>query len=163
MCHNLYLIDSKEGENFQFTNMKKKHMKRDLLNRSQIMSRIKSSNTLIEQKLRHALWNIGLRYRKNDRTVFGTPDIVFRKKKIAIFCDSEFWHGKKYLEGERFKTNITFWEDKIKCNIQRDIKVNETLQADGWTVIRFWGKEIEKNISECVLTIISIYKEANAA
>jgi DNA mismatch endonuclease, patch repair protein len=143
--------------------MNKKKSCKAPMSRSEIMSRIKSKNTSIEKKLAKAMWTAGLRYRKNVRTIYGTPDFVFKSKKIAIFCDSEFWHGKKFIEGEYFKTNITFWEDKIKRNIQHDIKVNDTLKANGWRVIRFWGKEIEKNLSECILKIISVYKEANAA
>ena len=73
------------------------------------------------------------------------PDIVFRKQKVAIFCDSEFWHGKKYLEGQRFKKNAEYWETKIKNNIKRDKKVNEILKKDGWTVLRFNGEDITKN------------------
>ena len=77
--------------------MKKKKLP---INRSENMSRIKNKNTSIELLLRKELWKRGLRYRVNDKSIFGKPDIVFKRKKIAIFCDSEFWHGKKFLEGE---------------------------------------------------------------
>jgi DNA mismatch endonuclease (patch repair protein) len=130
---------------------------------SKTAKKIKSKNTTIELLLGKAMWAKGLRYRKNCKDIFGKPDFCFRSKKIAIFCDSEFWHGKKYLEGERFKINIAFWEEKIKRNIQRDLEVNEILKDKGWIVIRFWGKEIEKNLSECMFKIISVYKEANVA
>jgi DNA mismatch endonuclease (patch repair protein) len=107
--------------------------------------KIKSKNTKIELVLRKELWKMGYRYRIHDKTVAGTPDIVFRKQKLAIFCDSEFWHGKKYLEGQKFKKNAFYWESKIKNNIERDKKVNETLKKEGWTVLRFWGEDIIKN------------------
>ena len=97
---------------------------------------------------------MGYRYRIHDKTVFGKPDIVFRKQKVAIFCDSEFWHGKKYLNGEKFKTNARFWETKIKRNIGRDKEVNESLKSEGWTVLRFWDIEIRKNIDFCVEDVI---------
>jgi len=105
-----------------------------------------------------ALWCSGMRYYKNDKTIFGKPDFVFRGKKIAIFCDSEFWHGYNYLvKGERFKTNIDFWEKKILYNINRDKKVNEKLEKDGWIVLRFWGEQIKKDIDNCVKQIKEIY------
>lgn len=103
--------------------------------------------------LRKELWKRGYRYRINDKTVFGKPDIVFRKQKVAIFCDSEFWHGKKYLNGEKFKTNTDFWENKIKRNIKRDKEVNERLKAECWTVLRFWGGDIKKELILCINTI----------
>ena len=121
---------------------------------SKTAKKIKNKNTKIERLLAKAMWNAGLKYRKNCKDVFGKPDFCFKGKKIAIFCDSEFWHGKKFLEGERFKTNSDFWEEKIKRNIERDKKVNERLKSEGWTVLRFWGKDIEKNTQKCVNEII---------
>ena len=117
---------------------------------SETAKKIKSKNTKIELALRKELWRLGFRYRIHDKTVAGTPDIVFRKQKVAIFCDSEFWHGKKYLEGQKFKKNAEYWETKIRNNIERDKKVNEILKNEGWTVLRFWGEDIsksEKNIA----------------
>jgi len=121
---------------------------------SKTAKRIKNKNTKIERILAKAMWNAGLRYRKNCKDVFGNPDFCFKGKKIAIFCDSEFWHGKKFLEGERFKTNSDFWEEKIKRNIERDKQVNERLKNEGWIVLRFWGKDIEKNTEKCINEII---------
>lgn len=125
----------------------------DKNSRSYNMSRIKSKNTSIELLLRRELWKRGYRYRVNDKRVFGKPDIVFYKQKIAIFCDSEFWHGKKFLEGERFKTNADFWETKIKRNIERDLEVNERLKSEGWAVLRFWGSEIKTHLDDCIQII----------
>ncbi len=122
--------------------------------RSYNMSRIKSKNTTIELLLRRELWKRGFRYRVNDKTIFGKPDIVFYKQKIAIFCDSEFWHGKKYLEGERFKTNADFWETKIRRNIERDREVNDKLKSEGWIVLRFWGSEIKYDLESCIQQIM---------
>lgn len=116
--------------------------------------KIKSKNTKIEVLLGKAMWAKGLYYRKNCKNVFGKPDFCFKGKKIAIFCDSEFWHGKKFLEGEQFKTNTNFWETKIKHNIERDKIVNTQLNKEGWIVLRFWGKTIEKNIDQCIGIIV---------
>lgn len=123
---------------------------------SKTARKIKAKNTNIEMKLGKAIWSKGLRYRKHCKDVFGHPDFCFRKKKVAIFCDSEFWHGKKFLEGERFKTNIDFWETKIKRNIERDFEVNERLKSEGWTILRFWGSEIKNNVDIVVEKICNV-------
>ena len=122
--------------------------------------KIKSKNTKIELALRKELWKMGYRYRLHDKTVAGTPDIVFRKQKVAIFCDSEFWHGKKYLQGQKFKKNAYYWESKIKNNIERDKKVNETLKKEGWTVLRFWGEDIIKEKDSVVKKIVVFVKNS---
>ena len=118
------------------------------ISRSENMARIKRRDTKVELLLRHELWQRALRYRNNDSSVFGTPDIVFKGKKIAIFCDSEFWHGKKYLDGEIPKTNTEFWKAKLKKNIERDREVSKVLNGRGWTVLRYWEKEIKKDVSK---------------
>lgn len=91
-----------------------------------------------------------MRYRKNAANVYGKPDIVFIGEKVAVFCDSEFFHGYDW-ENKRneIKSNRDFWLPKIERNIQRDIEVTEKLKSEGWTVIRFWGKDIKKNLKEC--------------
>ena len=125
--------------------------------RSYNMSRISSKNTKIEIVLSKALWAKGYRYRRNDKSVIGKPDFVFRKIKLAIFCDSEFWHGKDWdSQHKRITTNKEYWISKIQNNINRDKKINEKLTNSGWVVVRFWETEIEKNLNDCVLTIIDI-------
>lgn len=121
------------------------------------MSHIRSKDTAIEVRLRKALWHKGYRYRKNYKALPGKPDIVLTNQKICIFCDSEFFHGKDWYEVLRPRVlrgnNPEYWEKKITRNMQRDDEVNKELNYLGWTVIRFWGKEIEKNLDEC-LTVI---------
>ena len=121
-----------------------------------IMSGVHSENTNIEVKLRKALWEKGYRYRKNVKELPGKPDIVLRKYRIAIFCDSEFWHGK-YWEVLRPKlekgSNPDFWVNKIERNRQRDSRINKELLFLGWTVIRFWGTDILKKTDECIEVI----------
>lgn len=118
------------------------------------MQRIKSKDSDIEMLLRKALWEKGYRYRKNVKSVYGHPDIAFIGKKIAIFCDSEFWHGYDWENRKKdFKVRQEFWIPKIERNIARDKEVTEKLEKDGWTVIRFWGKEIKKNTELCVSII----------
>jgi DNA mismatch endonuclease Vsr len=124
------------------------------------MQAIKCKGSKIEQALGKRLWSIGLRYRKNNKTVFGKPDFTFKKYKIAIFVDSEFWHGKDWHNRRNdIKSNQDFWYNKIERNIERDLKVNDFLNSNGWKVIRFWGKEIENNIEICVKEIETILHE----
>lgn len=114
------------------------------------MQAIKSKDSEIELLLRRELWTRGLRYRKNVKTVFGHPDIAFIGKKVAIFCDSEFWHGFDWENRKNdIKSNKEFWINKIERNIARDSEVNEYLTSHGWTVLRFWGKEIKCNLKDC--------------
>lgn len=120
------------------------------------MSHIRSKDTDIEIKLRKALWHKGYRYRKNVKELPGTPDIVLTKYRIAIFCDSEFFHGKDW---EKLKirlengSNSVYWIKKIKRNIERDQETDSALQFREWTVLRFWGKDILKHTEECVKVV----------
>jgi DNA mismatch endonuclease (patch repair protein) len=121
------------------------------IQRSKIMRAIRSTNTKDEVRLAKALWHLGYRYRKNNRKVFGTPDLTFKKLKIALFVDSEFFHGKDWeAQKNQFKSNQEFWQNKIERNIQRDIEVNNYLMEQGWTVIRFWSSEIRNNLEDCI-------------
>lgn len=106
----------------------------------------KSKGTKPERILAKALWHLGLRYRKNNQTIIGKPDFSFKKYKIAVFVDGEFWHGKDWeIRKADIKSNRKFWVAKIERNIQRDAEVTGRLKVEGWTVFRFWGKEIVKN------------------
>lgn len=120
------------------------------------MKNIRGKDTTIEVILRKALWEKGYRYRKNCRNLPGTPDIVLTKYKIAIFCDSEFFHGKDWevLKPRLEKgDNGEFWVSKISRNKERDDEVNKKLLFKGWTVIRFWGDDIKRHTDECVKVI----------
>ena len=119
--------------------------------RSKNMSAIRSKGTKIEITLAKALWAKGYHYRKNDKTIFGKPDLTFKGIKLAIFVDSEFWHGKDWNKRKYdFKSNQEFWHKKIERNIRRDKEVNQTLKKDDWKVIRIWGKQIENKLDLCV-------------
>ena len=114
------------------------------------MKRVKCKDSEIEIILRKELWSRGLRYRKNVTSIFGKPDIAFIGKKVAVFCDSEFWHGYDWENHKNdFKSRSEFWTSKIEKNIARDITVNSVLEAQGWTVLRFWGKDIRNNVEIC--------------
>ena len=130
--------------------------------RRKCMQNIKGKDTSIEIKLRKALWHKGYRYRKNYKKLPGTPDIAITKYKIAIFCDSEFFHGKdwqivkpKLMQGN----NPVYWISKIERNKERDSEINKKLTYLDWTVIRFWGKEINKDIEGCVEVVDTVNME----
>lgn len=120
------------------------------------MQHIRSKNTEIECILRSALWKKGYRYRKNYTKIPGKPDIVLTKYKIAIFCDSEFFHGKDWeIQKKKIEksNNSDYWIMKIERNISRDEDINKRLKAMGWVVLRFWGKDIKKNTESCIKII----------
>ena len=117
------------------------------------MQHIRSKDTSIEIKLRNALWHEGIRYRKNYKKIPGKPDIAITKHRIAVFCDSSFWHGRDFDTKKPVDTNHEYWDKKIRRNMERDQEVNQQLKAMGWTVLRFWDVEINKRLEECVKTV----------
>lgn len=120
------------------------------------MKNIRSKDTKIEVKLCKALWKNEYRYRKNYKELPGKPDIVLTKYKIAIFCDGEFFHGKDWSNQRRRlekSNNSEYWINKISNNINRDAIVEKELLQLGWTVLRFWGKDILKNTDKCIVEI----------
>ena len=125
------------------------------------MSRIKSSNTKPEEMVRRYLFSKGLRYRKNDKRLPGTPDIVLPKYKTVIFVNGCFWHGH---EGCRFfvvpKTNTEFWVNKIEANKQRDSRKTNDLQSLGWKVIVVWECQLKsKKLNDTLCNIESKVKD----
>ena len=124
--------------------------------RKKSMQHNQSENTSIELKLRKELWHKGYRYRKNYKKLPGSPDIALTKQKVAIFCDSEFFHGKDW-EVKKSKLqngkNAEFWINKIERNMRRDLANDQRLLCMGWTVIHFWGNDILKDTGTCVKVI----------
>lgn len=139
---------------------------RDSETSHKIMSSIKSKDTKPELLLGKALWANGIRYRKH-YNIKGKPDFVVVSKKIAIFCDGDFWHGNNWKirgyenqEQELLKYSI-YWRSKILNNIKRDETVNETLMNEGWQVIRVWESDIKNNIEQIIERIINEIKSIN--
>lgn len=125
------------------------------------MQAVKAKGSKIETTLAKALFAKGYRYRKNDKTVFGKPDLTFKSLKIAVFVDSEFWHGKDWeIKKLEHKSNQDFWIPKIERNIERDKEVNSQLLKEGWIILRFWGKDIEKKLQDCITKIEDAINEA---
>jgi DNA mismatch endonuclease Vsr len=120
------------------------------------MQNIRSSGTMPELLVVKELRRRKIYFSLNVKTIYGKPDIVFRKKKIAVFIDSDFWHGHL----KRFtmpKSNLRYWKNKIKNNKIRDKEVNKTLRKTGWIVLRFWEYDVKNNIDKCINTILNMY------
>ncbi|MDR0300749.1 MAG: very short patch repair endonuclease [Treponema sp.] len=136
--------------------------------RHKCMSHIRSSDTKPEIFFRKALWRWGIRYRKNVRSLFGTPDIAIRKYKIVIFIDGDFWHGndwkrKHFSSQEALLASYSdYWQKKIRRNIARDKEVKKYYKKTGWIILRFWVSETEKNLNKCIIkTVKKINKIKN--
>ena len=125
--------------------------------RSKNMRAVKNKGSKEEIMLTKALWHLGYRYRKNDKTVFGKPDLTFKKYKLAVFVDSEFFHGKDWeTKKYEIKSNQEFWYKKIERNIERDKEVTAFLERSGWTVLRFWAKDVRMELDSCITQIVSV-------
>jgi DNA mismatch endonuclease (patch repair protein) len=128
--------------------------------RHKCMSNIRSSDTKPEIFFRKALWKWGIRYRKNVRKLYGTPDIAIIKYKIVIFIDGDFWHGhdwkKRHFSSqeELLDSYSEFWRNKIKRNIERDRKVTKYYRNRKWTILRFRTSEIEKKLNKCIIKTV---------
>ena len=131
--------------------MKSKHGFKTTKERSDLMRKIKAKNTTPEIILRKALWKEGIRYRKENKGITGSPDIAIKKYKLAIFIDGEFWHGYNWQDKKKkIKSNREYWIRKIERNIERDKKYNQLLEEQNWIVLRFWEHEIKKELKRCV-------------
>jgi len=128
------------------------------------MSSIRSSGSKAELALGTAMWQRGLRYRKQYRKLPGRPDYAFVGARVAVFCDGDFWHGRDFaerVEGGRFKTNRRYWLKKISRNMKRDALVTSTLRRQGWRVLRFWESRILKDpgpVANRVLRAVEVRK-----
>jgi DNA mismatch endonuclease (patch repair protein) len=128
--------------------------------RSRCMSHIRSTDTKPEVFFRKALWKWNVRYRKNVKKLFGKPDIAIKKYQLAVFIDGDFWHGNDWAkrhfssQEEMLASYSEFWQKKIRRNIERDKKVNEYYQTNGWTVLRFWETDIKKDLNGCIIKTI---------
>ena len=124
------------------------------------MSHIHSSDTKPEVFFRKALWKWGVRYRKNVKKLFGKPDIAIKKYKLVIFIDGDFWHGKNWEERhfssqeELLASYTDYWQKKIRRNVERDKKVNDYYQTNGWIVLRFLSSDIKKDLNGCIIKTI---------
>ena len=114
------------------------------------MKKVGTKNTDIEAILSRELWHRGLRFTKNYADLPGKPDFVFKGKKLVVFCDGDYWHGRNWNQSRSgVKSNSEFWDNKIQANHERDLRQTAELEAMGWRVLRFWGSDIKKDPSAC--------------
>jgi DNA mismatch endonuclease, patch repair protein len=112
------------------------------------MARVRSKDSRAELELRRALHARGVRFRLHASDIFGRPDLVIRKYRLAVFVDGDFWHGNAWrLRGlasleAQFPARTEWWAAKIRRNIERDEQVTTALESDGWRVVRLWESEV---------------------
>ena len=150
----------KKTNNYSTRNFKKKRGEDKLSKqeRSERMAKIRSRGTKFEKDFIAKLEkSTRKKFKINDITVLGKPDIVFIKYKVCVFLDSDFWHGWQYPRWKHLLKN-NFWREKIERNRKRDIKVTQTLRKQGWTVLRFWEHNIKKNKTGCVRRVVESIK-----
>ncbi len=129
--------------------------------RSKTMARIRSKNTKPEMLVRRYLYANGFRYRVNVKSLPGTPDIVLKKYRTAIFINGCFWHGHVCQQGRMPKTNVSFWENKINRNIERDAQVRDQLRQLGWRTMVVWECQLKRAVREQTLAgIVYLLNEA---
>lgn len=124
--------------------------------RSFCMSQIKGKDTGIETIVRSELHKRGFRFRKHLKELPGKPDVVFTKSKVAVFIDGDFWHGYQFPMWEHKVSD--FWKKKISKTRERDKMNHRKLRDMGWTVVRIWQHELERDFECCVEKIISAIK-----
>lgn len=112
------------------------------------MSRVKGKNTKLEQDIFTGLRKKRLRFDRHVGSLPGTPDIVFKEKRIVIFIDSDFWHGYRL---PRWKHKLKpFWKKKISDTRLRDRRSTRRLRSNGWKVLRIWEHDIKKDQQDCL-------------
>ena len=122
--------------------------------RSRRMSLIRSKSTSFEQNLIAVLKKQTRKtFTSNDASILGKPDVVFKKSKVCVFIDSNFWHGWQYPRWKHLLKN-DFWREKIERNRIRDRKVTQQLRAEGWVVLRLWEHQLKKDQPICIKKII---------
>ena len=141
---------------------KRTYVTRDPAVTSAMMSAVKNRDSKAELLLRRALFARGWRYRLHSRKLIGQPDLVFGTRKIVVFVDGDFWHGRALLEEgvEGLRKGLRtersdWWIKKIKKTIQRDSDVNASLKSNGWIVLRFWESNILADVNTVVKAIES--------
>ena|SRR4028119_2099008 len=128
-----------------------KHYRASSEQASKALAKVKGTETKGEKLLRSTLWKLGFRFRKNVRNLPGKPDIVFPTERIVVFCDGDFWHGRKWRKDKQRLAagpNAPYWVAKIKANKDRDKKYNRELKRLGWTVLRFWETDVRGAVQE---------------
>src|SRR5688572_3148911 len=121
--------------------------------RSARMSLIRGSNTGPEREIFRRLRSQGVYFARHARDLPGSPDVVFRRCRLAVFIDGDFWHGRKF---RTWRAGLKpYWQEKIARNVRRDRRTREQLRALGWSVIRIWGDDAVRAPERCVRRLLA--------
>jgi DNA mismatch endonuclease, patch repair protein len=124
---------------------------------SRLMSANKGKNTKPEVLFRKALFASGIRgYRLHAKNVFGTPDLAFLKKRIAVFINGCFWHRCPYCKPHMPKSNVEFWSVKFEKNVQRDILKMARLRETGWHTVVVWECQMKTEMGAIVNQVANL-------
>jgi len=127
------------------------------------MRRVRSSGSKMEREFAAALRGAGIPFRRQ-YPALGRPDFVILKPRVAIFCDSRFWHGYRWTRHSgKFGTNAELWIQKIEGNRRRDRLVNRGLRERGWRVLRFWEHQISRDPGKCVVKVLAAIRGGRQA
>lgn len=126
--------------------------------RSKNMQAIRSQSKL-ENKVSRMLWNKGFRFRKNDPTLFGKPDISIKKYKTVIFIDSCFWHVCE-IHGNYPKSNQDYWTKKLARNKERDMEVITYYKEKGWFIKRIWEHQLKEDFEKTAEELAQFIQKA---
>lgn len=129
---------------------------------SQRMARVRHHDTEPELILRSALWRAGIRFRLSSKAPIGKPDLVFQRKKVAVFVDGCFWHGcPEHYSAP--KTSTSFWSNRLAANLERDRRQTEQLTGLGWTVVRVWEHTVLRDIETAVNVVKNALRGSTAS
>lgn len=122
------------------------------------MQNIRSKDTAPERKVMQELKRRKIYFAKYVASIPGKPDIVFRRKKVTVFIDSDFWHRhpKRFIMPV---TNYDYWNKKIARNVERDKKITKELKLQGWKVIRIWEYDVKHNFERSIQKIVDAISE----
>lgn len=131
---------------------------------SRIKQRNRSRDTKAELLLRKELWRHGLRYRLHAQDLPGKPDIVFRGARVVVFCDGDFWHGRRWHERREKLSrgaNALYWTAKIAANVARDRRKTRALQRAGWSVVRLWETDVLRDVERAVAKVMAAVRKGH--
>ena len=129
------------------------------LQRHHCMTAVHNKDTRLEMAFRHYIWRNGIRGYRVKTELFGHPDLVFTRSRVAVFVDGCLWHGCPLCH-ESPRTHSEFWSVKIHSNVERDRKVDQRLAQEGWTILRFWGHEVKSDLESCRVRLVQCLAES---
>lgn len=122
--------------------------------------------TRCELDLRRALGQLGVRYGLRNADLPGLPDLVFRRQRVVVFCDGDFWHGRdldarvaRLAKGH----NGAYWVAKLKANVERDARNTRALKSLGWKVLRYWERDVVRSPDKIALSIARVLARSERA